>query len=1393
MNTISEQILQAADILAEEKVKQLKFDKTVQAKVYSIINLDTGEYKVRYNGNIFSAFANDLTQTYKIDDWVYVNIPEGDFSGKKLIMSLVSKQSLSQSQLTSLKNSIFEISPEFSQLYGGLYDTNKRYGVIAGAPRSSDNSREYIYRGPETFQSSGFHGLFQQYANNYELIRIQASFSTQFYSLHNKGNYGIEVEFYAKGDDVVSYKLDLNSFNGDPYRLSVASPQSTIIKVQKNYLLGLKSIKLFEEDFEYDKLVRDGKITDELNTTDPNIFVQDISLQYVDQKDLTDTNYYLIIAAPRGIAFTSNISSLDLQGRLVYMGKDIMDSNCKCKWFVRDLTVMIGEEDYDKEAGFGWRPLSQTSSSLSLVANDVPHEQRYKLLVTYNETVSLSAEIEVFNHNSGYDYKIEQRTNGADIILQLINNLNDEVLVADWYLSYPDGSYSFITDSQKQNSVSVSQYLKYSSVNFYCQVYSYDKTRIVGTLEHTITNSESDEDVTIAYVGEDTFRYDSNGDIAIEDSEKERTLQVNLTWKEGFGTAYTVQWLMRDSDNKEIPLTSKEYEPPLSMIDKLWVDNYNILHYNIKQKYKNNFNNNTLIVKIKTITEQEYLFDKEILFLKDGDQGTNGTTYVLAVRPYDKSTLLKLSGFNPILYNNGWKSTLPLRCYVYKDGELINGNSKYDINYKWTGVNISFTEHNVSGNVSAVIGDFDSVTANGQGTISSSSSSASLQFYVKVQVTVNDKMNGRKTEIYASYPIDILVGNLDKTKVEIDSIPSYIKYTASGITPQFYNNDIKFIYNGALKNGSIHSLNTKILDIEIKDSLYYLKPATNFIFENVKVNSESNVGVLKCEVSSSQYVIHPIIMYLDTYGNEAINGWDGTALDTGDGKYVFAPQVGAGVKDSFNRFTGVVMGKDSAQDKIGLYGYQAGLNTFGLMEDGTAFFGAKSGGGQIVIDGRKATISGGNGGDSSTGMTITLADLNPGKKTNAIKVGAGVFTVTYDGALTATSADILGKIYAQEGQIGCDASKRGGWKITSNRISSGSGSNTVTLDSSDSPFSIWAGRAEGGSSYTPTNGDTPGDITSPAPFVVTKDGFLYASNVRVKGNIEATSGKIANWIIKRNYLQAESGTVGMASSGNAAFWAGANLSDSSTSIPDTETATKFLVTRSGKLYCSSAEVSGKITAKSGNIGGWKITESRLESASGDVWLSATGGFQAGEGFKVSRSGKLTATGADIGGTIKADSGRIGNWSINEGTLSSGNTRLYSDGRIYCEDATITGNITATTLTAEAGSIGGWTISSNGLTAGLTTLLSNGHIKGADLEFDHGKLVGGPSASFEGKSAIRLQSDGGIAIEASDGAVFIHSALMGCQISVKGRIQLDGNELGCSVSPEKQYGIYARFA
>jgi hypothetical protein len=185
----------------------------------------------------------------------------------------------------------------------------------------------------------------------------------------------------------------------------------------------------------------------------------------------------------------------------------------------------------------------------------------------------------------------------------------------------------------------------------------------------------------------------------------------------------------------------------------------------------------------------------------------------------------------------------------------------------------------------------------GKDPISESSPSAQLAFYVKVQVTIKDANSS--VDIYASYPVDVILGTASVDDINIDSIPSYIKYNSAGLTPSFYSNDINFYYKNNTYNDNIVSLNTNILSIVTSNGKKYLEPASNFIFESIKDDSQSNIGVLSFAIpDSTDRLIHPIVMYLDTYGNEAINGWDGTALDTGNGEYVFAPQVGAGTKDS---------------------------------------------------------------------------------------------------------------------------------------------------------------------------------------------------------------------------------------------------------------------------------------------------------------------------------------------------------------------------------------------------------------------------------------------------------------------------------------------------------------
>lgn len=171
---------------------------------------------------------------------------------------------------------------------------------------------------------------------------------------------------------------------------------------------------------------------------------------------------------------------------------------------------------------------------------------------------------------------------------------------------------------------------------------------------------------------------------------------------------------------------------------------------------------------------------------------------------------------------------------------------------------------------------------------------------------------------------------------------------------------------------------------------------------------------MSMENNQVDYLLHSIFMYLNPYGNEAINSWDGTTVEIdNDGGTILAPQIGAGTKNTANQFSGVVMGRDSTQDKTGLYGYKDGINTFALREDGKASFGTK---GQITIDGEHAQITGKNSGaDDGQYMTINL--VNMGNGTYAIQIG-DKFLVDYEGNLKCINADVTGTITATAGTIG---------------------------------------------------------------------------------------------------------------------------------------------------------------------------------------------------------------------------------------------------------------------------------------------------------------------------------------------------------------------------------------
>lgn len=244
----------------------------------------------------------------------------------------------------------------------------------------------------------------------------------------------------------------------------------------------------------------------------------------------------------------------------------------------------------------------------------------------------------------------------------------------------------------------------------------------------------------------------------------------------------------------------------------------------------------------------------------------------------------------------------------------------------------------------------------------------------------------------------------------------------------------------------------------------------------------------------------------------------------------------------------------------------------------------------------------------------------------------------------------------------------------------------------------------------------------PGTYILDKETIIDGGSVKadtITGNQilagSITADKIATDAIKsRNYISS-GGTQG-------SFL---NLSDGSFTSPNLSWDSN------GNLIAKNANLSGEITATNGSIAGWTIISNKMyTTGSGKYtgigkygsayafWAGATSNDNGNSAvFKVGHTGKLTATDADITGTITATNGKIGRYDItstylmtNSGSNASGiggnqafwagaedsNSapfRVGYDGVLWAENAAIRGSI-------ETGNLGD---------EGDTVSIINGHI------------------------------------------------------------------------------------
>ena len=148
-----------------------------------------------------------------------------------------------------------------------------------------------------------------------------------------------------------------------------------------------------------------------------------------------------------------------------------------------------------------------------------------------------------------------------------------------------------------------------------------------------------------------------------------------------------------------------------------------------------------------------------------------------------------------------------------------------------------------------------------------------------------------------------------------------------------------------------------------------------------------------------------------------------------------------------------------------------------------------------------------------------------------------------------------------------------------------------------------------------------------------------------EGKVMAESGKIGGWNLDANRIYMSD--TGMSSYGGYhAFWAG----ETNGAHGKINSNAKFRVGHDGHLVAENADISGKISADDGKIGGWNLNSSSIYRNSSTFGASngmyfGTNGLSIGNYFKISSGGTLTSGS-----------------STNYVTLDNGSLKFYTDGK-----------------------------------------------------------------------------------------------------------------------------------
>ena len=1018
MNNYSANVLGAIDLIVQERMKDLKFDKTIVCTI--VENKGDSIYVVDDGTTTFEA-VGDL-MSYPVGFQVNVLIPQGDYSQQKTITGRYIAN-------TGEINSVRYMTPfdNCLNITGNIIPKQETYSLLANGEKTE------ILVWEETFQDS---------YKGFTRIGLAADFLAALSEFNPiLGSYGLRVELDGTAKENMRINnvlyLDSSDMYGNPYLFETYFRQEKIFDISS--FKEIKGIKIY--------YYQDSKFQREIDTVDGVVLekIPSTYKQFTEEKKLANN----LKVKDFELFFGYDISQFEKDTVLLFTGgeqtynkhieteKEKAIRTLETRWIrndgkntyvfnINDITPSIRIHWYKKDieetdfiAGDGWVEISEENFAkdqltVEMLTNEKEHE--YKVIITegeFDETFSIEEEAVVCKKYESNILKFTSAVKLSDkTTLNIVNGLKLK-FVNDAY----NGNYRIYNENKTIKNTSEA-----SKVRGIMPILTLDDKEVELTKDDIVYWSIPSVATMIIpisqkYNGSTTICtikkvYENSNQYDIYDGQKTYLASSNVEIKFKVGDEVYVEFNESETQNKILGKHEGNYEIHQSGPTA-------IFEYKLNKLYSETKINNVITCTVVHGNEK-YTASQTLVF---GATGTAGTDYTFAIEPVGEGVYTKYSGEKIVLaaklydYNDElvewnqekikWEWATPNAVKAFR-GIEINGNKyiegatleltpddviynddgsftkKENFNvdqYKYNLVKATVTVGNIEiqtnkkipktddyGNYLDKEGNILNKHISGENVIIDSPDDWAEQNYDSI-VWINENKSSQKRSVTmtAYYAIPIR----DKKEYFIEG-PTSIIYNSEGINPLYENSEYKIYGVNIQKNKDGEEIpiqwGIRTLDSnKYKDQLAFLPTINKTATTGYKLSPKSMYMTgLKPEICIICYrgnVIlwaQPLIIRQEQWGSTLLNQWDGSlTIDEKNGT-ILSTMVGAGIKNPDNTFSGVLMGDvrntaDFGVSKIGLYGFDHGEQSYGFKVDGTAFIG-KSGTGRIEFDGNRGII-----------------------------------------------------------------------------------------------------------------------------------------------------------------------------------------------------------------------------------------------------------------------------------------------------------------------------------------------------------------------------------------------------------------------------------------------------